>query len=341
MSTEEFLSLAIELISAGKKENARTAIRQVLDSDPDNVNAWALLVQVAKSPDEEMNAIREVLRLKPDDSWAQRYLADLVDKEALNRIIDLIKLERKEQAVFLLDQVLSRSPNNPDAWALKARLAGKREDAIIALEEVLRLRPDDDRARQYLTRLINEQQEIERKRIEKAQKEEEEKLRQSMGAPVETTEKKKRRLSSDIIYGLMGVILLLTLICFVFGYPLLPEDQRVLGDLWLASEGTPTEEGAKIIEGSCEALINKALEVSDTGCQRIGRNEICYGNYDITIRSCGGRHPYLWGQTDLRVAIGHGEEFVGCGSVEAPGKSSRYGARPKCDLHGLRRHLCR
>ncbi|MGD8455076.1 MAG: tetratricopeptide repeat protein [Anaerolineales bacterium] len=281
MPSDEILNLALELIRAGKKENARAAIKQALEKNPDNVAAWGLLVQVAQDSGEEMTAIREVLRLKPEDEWAQRYLAGLVDKEALNRIADLIRMEQNSQAAFLLEQMLERSPDNPDAWALKARLAEKREDAITALEEVLRLSPQDERARQYLTRLTKEQKEIEQKRIDKAQKKDrKEDKRSRTSAPDKPAGEKRFKLSSDLIFGLIGLVLLLSLVCFVIGYPMLPEDQRFLGDLWLKSADNGTE--SPFVAGSCEALINKALEVSDIGCQKIGRNEICYGNYDLT-----------------------------------------------------------
>ena len=62
MSSEEILSLAIELINAGKKDNARSAIRQAIERDPDDIAAWALLVQAAEDIDEEMADLMQTIR---------------------------------------------------------------------------------------------------------------------------------------------------------------------------------------------------------------------------------------------------------------------------------------
>jgi hypothetical protein len=289
MDVNELINQALELISAGKNDKARGLIKQALDIDPEDVRAWALMVQVSKNPEEEISAIRAVLRLKPDDQWAQRYLAELVDKEAIKRVMDLIELDKKKQALYLLDQIIGRSPNNPDAWVLKARLAGNREKAIEALEHVLRLRPDDERSRQYLTRLLSEQRARQRTQ-EEDQTGEPEKKEKRKGFFQPRTERKMP--SSDLIMGLMGAVLLLSLVCLVVVYPMLPCDQRILGDLWLAC---CDDSCVEISEVGCMDLIDRALTVSDIGCQQIGSNEICYGNDDIDATII----PIYEGQFDI------------------------------------------
>ncbi len=71
----------------------------------------------------------------------------------LKQAFELIKAGNKSAAVDLLLPILKVDKDNADAWWLMANALSEPDDIREALETVLRLRPDNDRARQMLTKL--------------------------------------------------------------------------------------------------------------------------------------------------------------------------------------------
>ena len=65
------------LIKAGHKEDARTILNGIVLSDLDNVRAWAMLALAAENEADKIQALQEVLRLKPGDEWASKQLKQL------------------------------------------------------------------------------------------------------------------------------------------------------------------------------------------------------------------------------------------------------------------------
>ena len=68
---------AVTLAEAGKKDAARSLIQQILDQDPDDAYAWAVMAQLAEDQEQALQAVQHVLRLKPGSAWAQQFLARL------------------------------------------------------------------------------------------------------------------------------------------------------------------------------------------------------------------------------------------------------------------------
>ncbi|NDJ75994.1 MAG: tetratricopeptide repeat protein, partial [Chloroflexi bacterium] len=68
------LHQAIELAQAGQKDEARALLQQVVQSDPNNETAWMWLASVAANPQDYEKAVREALRINPDNDQAQRML---------------------------------------------------------------------------------------------------------------------------------------------------------------------------------------------------------------------------------------------------------------------------
>lgn len=76
-SDGKVVQYAIALLRAGKKAEAREALRRYITTNSDNPMAWAAMVQVADSPAEKRYCLKQVLRLKPDDAWATKCLQSL------------------------------------------------------------------------------------------------------------------------------------------------------------------------------------------------------------------------------------------------------------------------
>ena len=79
-------------------------------------------------------------------------MADMV-RSQLIQAYNWIKAGKKQQAEDLLITVLKTQPENADAWWLLANAVTDTQDQREALNEVLKLRPGDEKARKMLTRL--------------------------------------------------------------------------------------------------------------------------------------------------------------------------------------------
>src|SRR4051812_14597924 len=69
----------------------------------------------------------------------------------LEQAYKLIKAGQKAQALQLLTPVLQTQPDIPEAWWLAANAAPSDQDAVLACERVLVLKPDYYPAQQMLT----------------------------------------------------------------------------------------------------------------------------------------------------------------------------------------------
>ncbi|MFN2119577.1 MAG: hypothetical protein ACK2T0_04250, partial [Anaerolineales bacterium] len=67
-------------INAGDRQGARTALVKLLEAEPDNTDAWALLAILLADPDEQAQCYREILRINPNDRQAEAWLASLTDQ---------------------------------------------------------------------------------------------------------------------------------------------------------------------------------------------------------------------------------------------------------------------
>ena len=70
------------LISAGDQRGARLALAELLEAEPDNAEAWALLAILLTDPIEQARCYREVLRISPDDRQAAAWLDSLSGQAA-------------------------------------------------------------------------------------------------------------------------------------------------------------------------------------------------------------------------------------------------------------------
>ena len=69
------------LINAGDERGARLALAELLEAEPDNADAWALLAILLTDPDEQARCYREILRIAPDDRQAAAWLELLTSQE--------------------------------------------------------------------------------------------------------------------------------------------------------------------------------------------------------------------------------------------------------------------
>ena len=80
----ELLQQAVDAAKSGETENAIDLIKQVLDEDEENAQAWMLLARLTEDIDEKRVALTNVLALRPGDKRAEAMLKQL-EKEAKKR----------------------------------------------------------------------------------------------------------------------------------------------------------------------------------------------------------------------------------------------------------------
>ena len=72
--TTELLQQGIALAKAGRREEARNILLQVVEQDERNESAWLWLSGVVDSDDDKAVALENVLTLNPNNEWAKRGL---------------------------------------------------------------------------------------------------------------------------------------------------------------------------------------------------------------------------------------------------------------------------
>src|SRR3972149_6175811 len=68
---------AADLISAGRREEARPLLARYLQAEPDSVEGWMLMSMCISDRQRQIDCLQQVLRLQPDHSLAQSRLAKL------------------------------------------------------------------------------------------------------------------------------------------------------------------------------------------------------------------------------------------------------------------------
>jgi predicted RNA-binding Zn-ribbon protein involved in translation (DUF1610 family) len=70
-------------INAGDRQGARIALARLLEAEPDNADAWALLAILLADPAEQAQCYREILRINPNDRQARLWLESLTGAQPL------------------------------------------------------------------------------------------------------------------------------------------------------------------------------------------------------------------------------------------------------------------
>ncbi|MGD8456631.1 MAG: hypothetical protein PVF83_09625 [Anaerolineales bacterium] len=241
-------------LNENQVEELRTRVKKVLTENPDNLKAWSVLARVTTYTYEKISALNNIIRLNPKDEWAKNQL-DLISKgnltyemnmEALMRAKSLEEKGKVKQAEFLIDHVLQNNPHIPDAWYMKARITRDEKAAVDALRQILRIDPDHEAAKKRLALLLRKQTSIKHKR----------------SIPVQY-----------ILLGLAGLFVLFGAVTAIIRPFLIERTPTTVAD----SDGAPSVRERL----DCRDVINNAMAFSDITCEKIGRNQVCYGNYDI------------------------------------------------------------
>jgi hypothetical protein len=77
MSENDTLQQAYQLIRSGEKTQAVKLLLPIVRADPDNADAWWLLANAVDKSDQAKRALQQVLKIRPNDQRARRFLEQL------------------------------------------------------------------------------------------------------------------------------------------------------------------------------------------------------------------------------------------------------------------------
>lgn len=143
------LQEAIAAALAGDKATARDLLAQITIASPKNEVAWLWLASVSTTTQELMRCWREVTQINPQQEQARQGLKRLLLQEGVNAA----KNGDKEKARALLRELTELDSNCELAWLWLATLAKDIEEATQHTLRVLRINPDNERAKAWIEKL--------------------------------------------------------------------------------------------------------------------------------------------------------------------------------------------
>lgn len=157
MSSPESLQRAIEAARAGRKEEARDLLIQIVENDPENETAWIWLSGLVDSLDDRIIACENALTLNPANEKVRAYLAELQEqqraREARRNNREAVRLleqarslaARRETtaALQLAMQAVELHPSNEDAWLFIGTNSPELDEQIAALKKANQLNPSN------------------------------------------------------------------------------------------------------------------------------------------------------------------------------------------------------
>ena len=148
VEVEEAIQLARLASRMGRLDTAEDLLSWAATADPENFTVWMKLGETrlaAGDPESALEALRRSLEIKPD-SWEVQVQVAVAEE----------KLGNLDAAEIMLDKALASSPFPAEVWRALVRMrlqGGDEEGAAQALREIVKLEPDNERARKTLEAL--------------------------------------------------------------------------------------------------------------------------------------------------------------------------------------------
>ncbi|MBU0491573.1 MAG: tetratricopeptide repeat protein [Chloroflexi bacterium] len=178
----EPIAVALDLVRAGRNDEALQALSQALVDDPNLVAAWVFMAALADNSVVARSCLEQALLLDPDSPealdglrWMDQHpdevpafllgearpgrpqLAGLEPAPALRDVDDLvgwataaIQEEQYEDARLYLERAVQLDPNHQEAWLQMAFVAQDRDEVRECLNRVLAINPENQEALEVL-----------------------------------------------------------------------------------------------------------------------------------------------------------------------------------------------
>lgn len=137
--------------AAGRRDDARALASEATTLAPDAVMTWRALAETATCQVERIDALRQMVRLLPEDAGLRMQFR----QSLLARAVMIARSNRVE-ARARFQEVAALSPSDTRIWQALCNLADSRGEQAKYLRELLRVAPDHHHARTALRRLLAE-----------------------------------------------------------------------------------------------------------------------------------------------------------------------------------------
>lgn len=156
---EARLDAAYKAAALGDRDAANKELDLLLEKFPESEEGWLLRSDLVDDTAEKTALLEKVLRFNPENADALSTLESLREesvKAKLQAATAAVAGGDRANALSLVEELLSASPEMEEAWVLKSRLAENHEEKIYAFEKVLELNPYNEDARSGVESLKRE-----------------------------------------------------------------------------------------------------------------------------------------------------------------------------------------
>lgn len=150
---EKMLREGVKAAQDGNRNEARTLLLRVTETDADNENAWLWLASISEYPEELLVFLNNVLRVNPHNERALEWhkaTKSLLAKTLVQRGVDAMNDERRDFARQCFEQAVQHEAENETAWLWMASVADSEDERISCFEKVLSLDPANETAQASL-----------------------------------------------------------------------------------------------------------------------------------------------------------------------------------------------
>lgn len=155
---------AVKAAKNGERKRARNLLLELVQGQPRHEMAWLWLSEMVDDLEDKIIALENALTTNPGRAETIHRLEQLRQqqlKESLQSwhqdlyqdAVTAYKNGRRQQARELLQELVAKEPRHEKAWLGLSRLVDAVEEQIIALERVLDINPNHQKAQERLTQL--------------------------------------------------------------------------------------------------------------------------------------------------------------------------------------------
>jgi twitching motility two-component system response regulator PilG len=145
-----FVQRGVTAHEDGSAELAISLFDQALEHDEKCTLAWLWKARLASTDDDKVECLERVLEIDPDNIEANEAIAPFREPTPAERFEEAkwaAVAGRRNEAMQLLDEVLDKAPDNAEAWILRSHFSLDLDDKIAALEKALEIDPENHAAR--------------------------------------------------------------------------------------------------------------------------------------------------------------------------------------------------
>ncbi|HXF43436.1 MAG TPA: response regulator [Pyrinomonadaceae bacterium] len=146
LMAKTFVARGEDALENGKDNYAIQCFNSALENDQNNKEAWMWLARLTESPEGKITYLEKVLELDPENTEAREQFDSARKRMNLALLAEAraaFVAGKKSEANELLDAFLSVNPESEEGWLLRSHIADSVLDKIAALEQVLKLNPEN------------------------------------------------------------------------------------------------------------------------------------------------------------------------------------------------------